>query len=533
MAAQVQTDAYPDLYEAGILELQDGLTKGLFTSVDLVKAYLARIDEINLKGPALRAVIETNPNALSQAADLDNERAEKGSRGSLHGIPILVKDNIATLHSEGMNTTAGSYALLGSVVPRDAPAAAKLRAAGAILLGKTNMSEWANFRGQVPSGFSGRGGQCTCPYYPLVDPSGSSSGSGIAAAIGLAAGTLGTETNGSITSPSSRNNIVGVKPTVGLTSRAGVIPISSHQDSVGPMTRTVTDAAILLTTIAGPDDLDDYTLAQPSPVPDYTKALNTDALKGVRLGVPRSFATRATENAEAQGNIVKAFDQALEVFKQLGAEVIDPAEFLNAELLRANKYERHVLSVDLKMDVNKYIDGLIEVPTGVKNLADLIRFNEEHADQELPGPYWTDQSQFIKSQSLEADEYFEKAVAADYEMSRTNGIDATLHKYNLDAIILPTNGFASTPPAIAGYPLISIPLGFQPSDLAPAPAEPVRKYAPGVPFGISFMGTAWSEFKLIGYAYAFEQATKARLMRKAYEEAVPKTQLLDVIGNHV
>ncbi|TFK52905.1 amidase signature enzyme [Heliocybe sulcata] len=535
MAAPVENlDAYPDLCEAGILELQDGLSEAQFTSVDLVKAYLARIDEVNLKGPALRAVIETNPSALSQAAELDKERAQKGPRGSLHGIPLLVKDNIATLHSEGMNTTAGSYALLGSVVPRDAPVAAKLRAAGAIILGKTNMSEWANFRGQVPSGFSGRGGQCTSPYYPLVDPSGSSSGSGIAAAIGLAAGTLGTETDGSITSPSSRNNLVGIKPTVGLTSRAGVIPISSHQDSIGPMTRSVTDAAILLSTIAGPDDSDNYTLAQPLPVPNYTHALKLDALKGARLGVPRSFATRPQENAEAQANIVKAFDQALEVFKQLGAEIVDPAEFPNAELLKERRtHELHVMGVDLKIDLNKYIDGLLEVPTGVKNLADLIKFNEDHAEQELPAPYWTDQSQFIKSQSLEADKYYEDTVAANYKMSRASGIDATLQKYNLDAIILPTNGFASTPPALAGYPLISVPLGFQPDDLEPAPAEPVRQYGPGVPFGISFMGTAWSETKLIGFAYAFEQATKARLMRKAYEEAIPKTQLVDIVGKAV
>ncbi|EPQ50833.1 amidase signature enzyme [Gloeophyllum trabeum ATCC 11539] len=527
-ASQHAGDAYPDLYEAGIPELQDGLANGRFTSVDLVKAYLARVDEVNLKGPALRAVIETNPSALAQAADLDRERKEKGSRGPLHGIPILLKDNIATLHSEGMNTTAGSYALLGSVVPRDAAVAAKLRTAGAILLGKTNMSEWANFRGQVPSGFSGRGGQCTCPYYPLVDPSGSSSGSGVAAAIGLAAGTLGTETDGSITSPGSRNNVVGVKPTVGLTSRAGVIPISSHQDSVGPMTRTVTDAAILLSAIAGPDPRDTYTLAQPEPMPDYTAALRADALKGVRLGVPRSFAARPNEEAEPQAHIVRAFDAALEVIRGLGAEVVDPAEFPHAEAVKAGRDdELYVMTVDLKVDLNKYLAELVEVPTGVRDLADLIKFNEEHAEQELPAPYWTDQSRFIQAQSLEADEKYEKMVDANYELGRARGIDATLQKYNLDAIVLPTHGKVQC----THRPMLHIvPLGFQPDDLEPAAAEPVRKHGPGVPFGLAFMGTAWSEAKLLGYAYAFEQATQARLMRRAYEEAVPKTQLADVVG---
>ncbi|KAI0922743.1 hypothetical protein AcV5_009638 [Taiwanofungus camphoratus] len=337
------TNKLPDLYEASIEELQEGLEKGRFTSVDLVKAYFARIEEVNQQGPSLRAVIETNPSALQQALQLDNERKSSGARGPLHGIPILVKDNIATLHSEGMNTTAGSHALLGSVVPRDATVAAKLRTAGAILLGKANLSEWANFRGKVPSGFSGRGGQCTNPYVPLGDPSGSSSGSGVATATGLAAGSLGTETDGSIVSPSSTCNLVGIKPTVGLTSRAGVIPISSHQDTVGPMCRTVADAAVILSAIAGRDPLDDYTLSSPAIVPDYTKALKSDGLKGTRLGVPRKL----FEKEDA--NVVKAFDTAVETIRALGATVVDPADLPEFDETVVSPNETVVLRTDFKV----------------------------------------------------------------------------------------------------------------------------------------------------------------------------------------
>ncbi|KAI0942922.1 hypothetical protein AcV7_002205 [Taiwanofungus camphoratus] len=403
------TNKLPDLYEASIEELQEGLEKGRFTSVDLVKAYFARIEEVNQQGPSLRAVIETNPSALQQALQLDNERKSSGARGPLHGIPILVKDNIATLRSEGMNTTAGQYvrlktsdllssasqigshALLGSVVPRDATVAAKLRTAGAILLGKANLSEWANFRGKVPSGFSGRGGQCTNPYVPLGDPSGSSSGSGVATAIGLAAGSLGTETDGSIVSPSSVCNLVGIKPTVGLTSRAGVIPISSHQDTVGPMCRTVVDAAVILSAIAGRDPLDDYTLSSPAIVPDYTKALKSDGLKGIRLGVPRKL----FEKEDA--NVVKAFDTAVEIIRALGATVVDPADLPEFDEAVVSPNETVVLRTDFKVDLNKYISELEEIPTGVKSLADVIAFNTANADKELIEPYWNDQSTWVCS----------------------------------------------------------------------------------------------------------------------------------------
>ncbi|KAL5513933.1 hypothetical protein ACEPAG_2694 [Sanghuangporus baumii] len=515
--------ALPDLYEASIAELQDGLQNGLFTSVDLVKAYFARIEEVNHQGPTLNAVIEMNPSASTQAAELDNERSTSGPRGPLHGIPIIVKDNIATLASEGMNTTAGSFALFRSVVPRDATVAAKLRAAGAIILGKANLSEWANFRGRVPSGFSGRGGQATSPYLPNGDPSGSSSGSGISSAIGLAAGALGSETDGSILSPSSKNNLVGIKPTVGLTSRAGVIPISSNQDTVGPLTRSVADAAAILTVIAGRDPLDNFTLAQPEPVPDFSQALNVSALQGIRLGIPRLF-------QGSDPNILAAFNASVEIIRGLGATIVDPAEFPDATEIRQSGNESIVLTADFKVDVNNYIAGLVEVPTGVKNLADLIQFNIDNADLELIPPFYTDQSQFIASENSTMDAEYFAALASDHDLGRTRGIDATLQQFNLDAILLPTNGFTAGPAAIAGYPVVTVPLGFQPDNVTATPANPTISNGPGIPFGISFMGTAFSEFKLIGFAFAYEQATHNRLKRLAFPEAIPKTQLGDVIG---
>ncbi|KAF8523718.1 amidase signature domain-containing protein [Hysterangium stoloniferum] len=516
--------SFPDLYEASIAELINGLEQGHFTSVDLVKAYIARISEVNNEGPSLHAVLETNPQALMQAAALDKERKERGSRGPLHGIPLLLKDNIATLHEEGMNTTAGSYALVGSVVPRDATVAAKLRDAGVICIGKATCSEWASYRGNVPSGFCGRGGQGTNPYYPNADPSGSSSGSGIAMAIGLAAGSLGSETTGSIVCPSSRCNIVGMKPTVGLTSRAGVIPLSHTQDCVGPMCRTVADVAIILQAIAGPDPLDEITLSQPKEIPDYSKALDPNALKGVRLGCPRLFQGKNTD-------VISAYNIAIETLGELGAEIVDPADFDNATELMASQDETVVLQTEFKVDIKKYLDGLVEIPTGVKCLADLIQFNIDHADKELVEPYWTSQTCFIESEKTSMDGRYFAALAADEELGRTKGIDATLKKFNLDAFVVPVGQFAFKSAAIAGYPIISVPLGFHPDDIQPSGAEPTHYLAPGMPFGLCFIGTAYTEYQLISYAYAYEQRTQTRLKRLAYAAAIPKTQLKDVMTN--
>ncbi|EMD36838.1 hypothetical protein CERSUDRAFT_114758 [Gelatoporia subvermispora B] len=509
----------PDLYEASVAELQEGLSKGLFTSADLVKAYLARIEEVNLQGPALRAVLETNPKALEQAAALDEERKQSGSRGPLHGIPILVKDNIATLHSEGMNTTAGSYALLGSVVPRDATVIAKLRAAGAIILGKASLSEWANFRGQVPSGFCGRGGQGLSPYVPLGNPSGSSSGSGIAAAIGLAAGTLGSETDGSITSPSNNNNIVGIKPTVGLTSRAGVIPISESQDSVGPMCRCVADAAALLSVIAGRDPLDDHTAGAPDPVPDYTSALVKDGLRGALIAVPPY---RGEDEA-----IVKAFEEAITTLRSLDASVFEPPDFPDFDRKVSRDNEFKVMRTEFKVGVEKYMRELVEVPTGVRTLADLIKFNKEHADKELVEPYWTDHSTFIEANETTVDDAYREALIAGLQTG-TRYIDGALQAFQVDALVMPTS-MSSHAAAICGYPIITVPLGFLPADRPMPSAEPTRMKGPNEPFGIAFVGTAFSELKLVRFAYCFEQATKHRLKMRAYPEAAPKTQLRDVM----
>ncbi|KAL5478256.1 hypothetical protein ACEPAI_2440 [Sanghuangporus weigelae] len=521
---------FPDLYEASVLELQDGLSRGDFSSVDLVKAYFARIDEVNLKGPTLRAVIELNPSALMQASALDIERKTKGPRSLLHGIPVLVKDNIATFAFEGMNTTAGSFSLLKSIVPDDAGVVKKLRAAGAIILGKANLSEWAHFRGNLASGWSGRGGQSTNAYFPNADPCGSSSGSGIAGSIGLAAVTLGTETDGSITCPSSNNNLVGIKPTVGLTSRAGVIPISEHQDTVGPMVRSVTDAAIVLSVIAGVDPNDNFTLAQPLPVPDYTKALNHHALRGARIGVPR----KVFLNDSITGNdpfVNQVFEQAISTIEGLGATVVDPADLPSAEEIAVSNNETIVLDVDFKVQLNAYFEALLANPSDVRSLADLIAFNDANPELEEPTNF-TDQSELIESEATTGFNatYFQ-ALAFDKDLGATRGIDAALKEHNLDALILPAPGFTTVPAAIAGYPIVTVPLGFYPDNVTIQSAGPLTVYpAPGVPFGLSFLGTAFSELKLVGFGFAYEQATKTRLARRAFPAAIPKTQLSDIVG---
>ncbi|KAF9484242.1 amidase signature enzyme [Pholiota conissans] len=528
---------YPDLYEASVLELQAGLEAGHFTSVDLVKAYFTRIDDVNVKGAALRAVIEVNPSAISQADELDKERKISGKRSSLHGIPILLKDNIATIASEGMNTTVGSYSLLGSIVPEDAGVVKRLRQAGAIILGKANMSEFAFFRGknnELPSGWSGRGGQCTNAYYPNGDPCGSSSGSGVAASIGLSTVTLGTETDGSITCPSSLSNVVGLKPTVGLTSRAGVIPVSLTQDSIGPMTRSVEDTAIVLSAIAGKDPNDVVTLSQPSVIPDFTKALNKDALKGKRIGVPRRIFMdqQVAKNAPYVGSV---FEKALDVLRSLGATIVDPADLPSAQRMNKAPYEMIVMETDFKIDLNAYLAVLKESPTGVRSLADIIKFNDENRNLEQPAGF-EGQSRLLSAEATAGkDETYLEALAIDYEYSRAKGIDAALKEHNLDALVLPSVESCWSPAAIAGYPIITVPLGFYPDNFPiklneQSPTRPISQ-APGMPFGISFFSTAYSEFVLIGFAYAYEQATHTRLARKAYPAAIPKTQLKDVVGS--
>jgi amidase len=465
----------PDLEEATIADLSRFLTR--YPARELTERYLARIRELD---PALRSVIEINPDALSIAAELD--RGAK--RGPLHGIPVLIKDNIDT--ADRMHTTAGSLALMDAPTPRDAGIVERLRAAGAVILGKTNLSEWANFRSsRSVSGWSGRGGQTRNPYALDRNPCGSSSGSGVAVAANLCAAAVGTETDGSIVCPSSINGIVGIKPTLGLLSERGIVPIAHSQDTAGPMARTVRDAAILLGALA----------EGPHAQADYTKFLDSDGLHGARLGVARKFFSLGPE-------VQRVIQNCLVQMKQMGATLVDPAD-----LPSFGKYdtsENIVLQYEFKNDLNAYLEAR---KTGL-TLEKLIAFNEQHRREEMP---YFEQDLFVESQQRGTlnDVAYLTALSGNRRLTRAEGIDAVLKKFKVDAIVAPTTGPAwlidwvtgdhdtggcSTPAAVAGYPHISVPAGF----------------VHGLPVGISFFGTAWSEPILLKLAFAFEQATKAR-----------------------
>ncbi len=487
-----------ELDEITVGELQDGLNRGRFTSRDLVKKYLARIAELDSHGPSLRSVIELNPDALSIAAALDAEFKAGHRRGPLHGIPVLIKDNIDT--HDRMMTTAGSLALLGSIPPRDSAVATRLRAAGAVILGKTNLSEWANFRGaNSVSGWSGRGGQTRNPYALDRNPSGSSSGSGAAVAANLCAVAVGTETDGSILSPSSVNGLVGVKPTVGLISRTGIIPISVSQDTAGPMARTVTDAAILLGVLAGPDPADLATASIPAGMPqDFTRTLDPKALRGARLGIAREY-------SEFHPAVKRAFESHLALLKSLGAELIDPVELPNGG--DRDRAENEILHFEFKAGINAYL-ATLGPAAPVRTLKDLIVFNETHRDVELR---WFGQEEFLRSEARGplTDPAYLQALAVARRVARDEGIDGVMLKHNLDALIAPTTGPASltdwvlgdygsggstSPAAVAGYPSVTVPAG----------------QILGLPFGLSFFGRAWTEARLLSLAFAFEQATHFR-----------------------
>ena len=493
-------EAFSQLEEATISQLQAAMSSGQLTAERLAELYLERIEALDRHGPTLNSVIEINPDALEIARALDRERAEKGARGPLHGVPVFIKDNIAT--DDRMQTTAGSLALVGSRVPRDAFVARKLREAGAVILGKTNLSEWANFRGDgSSSGWSGRGGQTRNPYVLDRTPCGSSSGSGAAIAANLAAASLGTETDGSILCPSAINSLVGIKPTLGLTSRAGVVPIAHSQDTVGPMTRTVTDAAIVLGAITGIDERDPATSASNGQYHnDYTKFLDADGLRGARIGIPRQQYFGYSAKADA---IVNA---AIERMRELGAEIIDNADIATAKQMRSSESEYTVLLYEFKADLNAYLAELIDSP--VRSLADVIAFNEAHAEQEL---LYFGHDLMVKAQNTPslADQGYLDALAENRRLAREEGIDAVMNEHRLDALVMPTTspawaidhvngdhhlGGSAQPAALAGYPAITVPAG----------------YTFELPIGITFMGRAYSEPTLIKLAYAFEQATHAR-----------------------
>lgn len=487
-----------ELDEITVSELQEGMKSGRLTSRSLVEKYTARIHEIDKQGPAVNAVIEMNPDGSSIAEALDRERQEKGPRGPLHGIPVLIKDNIDT--ADRMMTTAGSLALVGSKPPKDSAVVQRLRAAGAVILGKTNLSEWANIRSShSTSGWSGRGGLTKNPYGLDRNPCGSSSGTGAGISANLAACGIGTETDGSIVCPSSSNGLAGIKPTVGLISRAGIIPISHSQDGAGPMCRTLRDAAIMLGALTGVDPDDPATAASAGKsYTDYAQFCDPNGLKGARIGVARKY-FGFSDAVDA------LMEQSLDAMRKQGATVIDPADI--ATLGKFDESESLVFMYELKADLNAYLSRL-GPNAPVKNLKEIIEFNDRNREKEMP---YFGQDLFLKSEAkgpLTEKEYVD-ALTRNHQLARTEGIDATMDKYRLDAIVAPTGGPAwltdlvngdhvaggsSNAAAVAGYPNINVTAG----------------YLWGLPVGISFFGRAWSEPTLIKVAYSFEQATKTR-----------------------
>jgi amidase len=487
-----------ELEETTIAVLQDGMRAGRYTARSIAELYIGRMDAIDKAGPAINAVIERNPDAVRIAEERDAERKAGRVRGPLHGIPVLIKDNIDT--ADRMRTSAGSLALGESIAPRDAFIATRLRDAGAVILGKTNLSEWANFRStHSTSGWSGRGGQTKNPYVLDRNPCGSSSGTGASISANLAAVGVGTETDGSIVCPSSANGLVGIKPTVGLVSRAGIIPISHSQDTAGPMARTVTDAALLLAVLSGIDPRDAATAdSRGKAATDYTRALNAGALEGARIGVARNFFGFSDA-------VDRVMDEAIAAMKSAGATIVDPANIVTAG--KFDDAESDVLHFEFKADLNAYLAALgPEAP--YKDLAALIAFNEQNKHREMPH---FGQETFVKSQAKGPLTSAAYKAARDkcVRLSRAEGIDATLAKYRLSAIIAPTGGPAwptdllngdhftggsSTPSAVSGYPSVTVPAG----------------WVHGLPVGLSFIGGQWSDAALVGLAYAFEQTTKVR-----------------------
>jgi amidase len=487
-----------ELDEITISELQDGMKSGKFTARSLIEKYLVRIDEIDKRGPAVNAMIELNPDAFAIADALDQERKAKGPRGPLHGIPVLIKDNIDT--ADRMMTTAGSLALVGSKPPKDSFVAQRLRAAGAVILGKTNLSEWANIRSShSTSGWSGRGGLTKNPYALDRNACGSSSGTGAGISANLAAVGIGTETDGSIVCPSSSNGLAGIKPTVGLVSRSGIIPISHSQDGAGPMCRTVRDAAILLGVLTGVDTEDAATaVSAGKSQTDYAQYCDPNGLKGARIGVARKY-------FGFNDAVDALMEEALDVIKRQGAMLVDPADI--ETLGKFDDSELLVFMYELKADLNAYLARL-GPSAPLRTLKGIIEFNDHNRQKEMP---YFGQDLFVKAEGkgpLTEKAYLD-ALAKNHQLARTEGIDAIMDKHHLDALVAPTGGPAwltdlingdhsaggsSNAAAVAGYPNINVNAGS----------------IFGLPVGISFFGRAWSEPTLIKLAYSFEQATKAR-----------------------
>ena len=499
IAAAAPSGAPPafDLDEATVGSLQQAMATGKLTAVSITERYLARIRALDKAGPAINAIIELNPDALAIARERDAERLAGRSRGLLHGIPVLIKDNIDT--GDKMRTTAGSLALAGTSAPRDAFIAERLRAAGAVILGKTNLSEWANFRSShSTSGWSGRGGQTRNPYVLDRNPCGSSSGTGAAISANFAAIGIGSETDGSVICPSAVNGLVGIKPTIGLVSRSGIIPISASQDTAGPMARTVRDAAVLLGVLAGADPRDPATSASAGHVVDYAKGLDASALRGARIGVVRNLAGFLP-------SVDAVYDQAVAALRAAGAVIVDPVELTT--LGKFDEAELEVLLYEFKDGIETYLAS--RGPTfPFKTLADLIAYNQREKSKEMPH-FGQELFERAAKKGPLTDAAYRDARALSLKLARDDGLDAAMAKHQVDILISPSNAPAWTIDhvsgdhvvggntsfaAVAGYPSVTVPMG----------------QVTGLPVGLSFTGRAWSEAALLSVAFAFEQATKAR-----------------------
>lgn len=497
---------YPLLIEATADELQDGLQKGCFTSVDLVNAYVARIKEVN---STLHMVLQINPEAWSIAMAMDLERANGTVRGPMHGLPVMIKGNIGT--NDMLRTDAGSYALHHTRLPADSTVVAKLREHGLVLLGKTSLTEWANFRStNSTNGWNADAGQTYGAYFPKQDPNGSSSGSGVGSDLGLFVAALGTETSGSIVDPSSNNNIVGIKPTVGLTSRYLVIPISEHQDTVGPMARTVKDAAKLLQVIAGQDPHDNFTLASPfkNGLPDYAAACKMDGLKGKRIGVASNvLSTWASD--EHYTSIIAAFEKAIPVIESAGATIVQNANFTAYNTYLNSLIPDRVLCADFISDIAAYLAELTVNLFHLTDLQQIQNFTWHCPEEDYPYRNTAVWNGCLAAGLNNTQPGFWPLYLENLQIGDEGGILGALKRDNLDAVILPTE-FSAGIPALVGSPIITVPLGGMPDNTKIRVSRGLVEAAPGFPFGISFMGAKWSEEELIGMAYAFEQRTMVR-----------------------
>ncbi|KAL2840793.1 amidase signature domain-containing protein [Aspergillus pseudoustus] len=520
----------PSLLDATQSDLQTGLERGCFSSVELVTAYLGRINEVNSE---LNAVLEVNPDSLRIAEELDIERRQGSTRGPLHGLPILVKDLIGT--EDLMETAAGSYALVGSKVREDATVVKKLRDSGAIILGKTSMSEWANTRSRHASnGWNARGGQTYAAYHERQDPLGSSSGSAVATDLSLTFAALGTETRGSIILPSEKSNIVGIKPTVGLTSRHVAIPISERADTIGPMARTVRDAAMVLQAIVGKDEKDNYTLAAPfsDNYPDYVAACNPAGLQGKRIGIPRNvIETLPITLPGATGPIVSSFERAVAVLKKAGATIVEDANFTSYDDYRSSVAPAQVLAADMLSGLRSYLSALSSNPNNLQGLSDIRDFTQRSPEEDYPArdtDLWD--MALIAGMDNTSPGFLPLYQQALY-LGEEGGLLGALSRDSLDAVILPTY-LAGDIPGIIGSPVITVPFEAFPADISVQFNErgDLVNVAPGIPLGISFMGPKWSEESLIGMAYAFEQETLSRgNLRRAVESRMELKDVQDIL----